>query len=89
MTKGIYKFYWDIGRRGEVESTFIATAEDVEQIQGKHIYFGEILGKHSEVYGDIDQGDITLITDDQEFIAKFEAVMGEGWRTGHNPFDYV
>jgi phenolic acid decarboxylase len=89
MTKGIYKFSWDCGRGGDVESTFIATAEDVSKIQGKHVYFGEIAGKHSEVYGTIDDGDITLITDNPEFIAQYEVFMGADFSTGHNPFDYL
>jgi hypothetical protein len=58
--KGIYEFFWDYGRSGDVESTFVATAEQVTSIIGKDIYFGEILGKHSEVSGCVDAGDICM-----------------------------
>lgn len=87
--KGIYEFFWDCGRMGEVSSTFIADSEDVAKAIGNHIYFGEILGKHSEVYGDLDEGDIELKTQDQDFIAKFEEIMGEGYSTGYNPLHYL
>ena len=55
------------------------------------MYFGEILGKHSEVSGDIEGlgNDINIVTDDQEFIAKFESIMGSGTVSGYNPFCYI
>lgn len=87
--KGIYEFYWDCGRMGDVSGTFIADSEDVKKAIGKHIYFGEILGKHSEVYGNLDEGDIEMKTQDQSFIAKFEEIMGEGWSNGHNPLEHL
>lgn len=86
--KGIYEFYWDCGRMGEVSGTFIANKADVAKIIGKDIYFGEILGKHSEVSGRIDAEDIVLKTDDRGFISMFEEIMGEGWSTGINPLEY-
>lgn len=86
--KGIYEFFWDCGRMGELSGTFIADSKDITKIQGKHIYFGEVLGKHSEVFGNIDEGDIELKTDDQNFIRTFEEIMGEDWSTGYNPLDY-
>jgi hypothetical protein len=87
--QGIYKFYWDCGRSGCVESLFIADTKEVVAIQGKEIYFGEILGKHSEIYGTIDPGDIKLLTDDQAFIEKFKEIMGYDLTiSGHNPLSY-
>lgn len=88
MTKVIAKFLWDCGRMGSVEGMFTSTKEDIENIQGKYIYFGEILGKHSEIDGEIAEGDIKILTEDQEFIEKFEKIMGTGTISGHNPFDY-
>lgn len=86
--KGIYEFYWPYNRGGDVEGTFVATTEQVASIIGKDVYFGEIRGKHSEVSGRIEEGEITLVTDDQEFIAKFEQILGEDWSTGINPLEY-
>lgn len=77
----LWKFYWDCGRQGEVEGFFKATKKQVENIQGEEIYFGEILGKHSEVYGSVDDGDITLISDDPLFVLEYI-------ESGDDPFNY-
>lgn len=87
--KVIAKFYWDCGRMGEVDAIFTCTKEELENAYGKEVYFGEILGKHSEIYGTFREGDITILSDDQEFIAKFEAILGEGTVSGYNPLDYI
>lgn len=86
--KGIYEFYWPMGRSADITGTFIADSEDVAKIMGKYVYLGEVAGKHSEVDGNIDPGDITLKTEDQTFIAMFEEIMGEDWSTGINPLEY-
>lgn len=83
--KVIVEFNWDCGRQGNVESTFVCDAGKLEASFGKEVYFGEILGKHSEIYGTLDREDITIKSDDQEFIDKFEEIMGVGWYSGHNP----
>lgn len=89
MTKAIYEFYWDCGRSGNVESIFIANIEDVDKAIGKKVYFGEILGKHSEIYGELSYEDLTIKTKDQDFISKFEEIMGEDFSSGYNPMDYL
>lgn len=86
--KGIYSFRWVCGSLGDLTGLFVADSEDVKNIVGKHVYFGEVLGEHSEIAGTIDAGDIVLETDDQEFIAKFESIFGESFVTGYNPLDY-
>ncbi|ADQ53308.1 hypothetical protein 65p300 [Aeromonas phage 65] len=47
----LYRFYWDAGRGGSVEGLFVEDSEVVEKYIGSDVYFGEILGKHSEVEG--------------------------------------
>lgn len=49
---------------------------------GKDVYFGEILGKHSEVYGTIEEGEITLESDDP-------LVVKNAVESGYNPLDYL
>lgn len=85
MALGIYEFYWDCGRSGDLEGLFIADSDDVAKAIGKNIYFGEVLGKHSEVEGILEAGDITLKTDDQEFIAKVIEIFGENFGSGFDP----
>lgn len=88
--KAIYSFYWDCGRQGDVSGMFIADKNYVETCIGSSVYFGEILGKHSEVYGTLDAEDLSVMTDDQDFIEKFETIMGlTDTISGYNPLDYL
>lgn len=87
--KAIYTFFWDCGRMGSVEGLFVANKDDIENALGKPIYFGEILGKHSEIFGDLKKEDLTIKSEDQNFIKEFERILGEGFSTGYNPLDYL
>lgn len=84
----LWKFGWDCGRQGYVEGLFVATEEDIKSIIGKEVYFGEILGKHSEVYGTIEEGEITKLDLDSETVEKVTALLGTTW-SGYNPFYYI
>ncbi len=86
--KKIYEFYWDCGRMGDLDGMFIAEESEIDAVIGKEIYFGEVLGKHSDIFGTLDEGDITVKTDDQDFINKFIEIMGDGTISGYNPLDY-
>lgn len=84
----LVKFRWDCGRMGKVEGMFITTRAALADGYGKQVYFGEILGKHSEVYGPLEKGDITIVTEDQEFLAKMIEYVGYEV-SGYNPFSYM
>jgi hypothetical protein len=49
------------------------------------VYFGEVLGKHSEIYGPIETSDIELVTSDPSAVKMF---LDNDLSTGFNPFDY-
>ena len=55
---------------------------------GKNAYFGEVLGKHSEIYGDIEEGDITKIDLDSKTVEKVAQILGDNW-SGFDPLDYI
>lgn len=74
---------------GEVEGLFIAEETDVSAALGKDVYFGEILGKHSDISGTLDAEDLTVMSDDQEFISKVEQVFGTTCLSGYCPLDYL
>ena len=82
----LYKFYWDCGRMGHLSGIFVADDEAVKEVIGKEIYFGEVLGKHSEIFGYLDEKDLTVLTDDQVFIKKFLELDCE---CGRNPINYL
>ncbi len=81
------RFYWDCGRQGSLEGTFVASEDDLQKAIGQKLYFGEVLGKHSEIYGKLEEKDITILTDDQDFIQK--AIEYGLVPCGYNPFDYL
>lgn len=66
----LYRFHWDCGRNGDISSTLLLTEREIESHVGQSVCFGEVLGKHSNVAGPFDREDLTLLTDDQDFIAK-------------------
>lgn len=82
----LWKFYWNCGRQGDLESVFVASQEEVDDLIGKRAYFGEVLGKHSEVYGNLETNDFTLLSKDANRVSLFSETVGS---TGHNPFDYL
>jgi len=85
--KSLYKMNFDCGRQGSLEGIFLAEDEDVEiLINNKiEIHFGEVLGKHSDIRGNLEQNEITKITDDEKVIEIFEKY---NLQSGYNPFDY-
>ena len=85
MTK-LYKFRWDCGRQGHVDGVFTAEEDEVKSTIGKRIYFGEILGKHSEIFGWLDKEDIEMLSDDPKVVDIFETKVGP---FGYNPLEYV
>lgn len=84
--KAIYKLNFDCGRDGGLDGIFIADKEYVDMLIGSgiEVYFGEVLGKHSEVYGEIEETDIKLVTDDPIAIEIFEKY---DLSSGYNPFN--
>lgn len=83
--KGVYKLYKDCGRMGSISGTFIATAAEVELLMGREVNFGEVLGKHSEVYFTMTPDNITLVTTDEKAVSVIEE---HDLTSGFSPFDY-
>ncbi|MDE5507735.1 hypothetical protein KRE40_03595 [Elizabethkingia meningoseptica] len=84
--KAVYKLNFDCGRAGELNGIFIATKKQVEKLveSGIEVYFGEVLGKHSEIYGSIEENEIQMITDESNVV---EVIEKYGLENGYNPFD--
>lgn len=85
----LYSFYWDCGRMGELEGLFVADSDEITKTIDKEIYFGEVLGKHSEISGTLEEEDLVVLSEDQEKIEWLLSLLGGG-RTisGYNPLDY-
>lgn len=86
--KKLYEFHWDCGRMGDLRGLIISTDAALKSITGKEVYFGEVLGKHSEISGVIEADEFTEKSDDQDLIAKLEGIFG-ATVSGYSPFDYI
>lgn len=85
--KTLYKFYQNYGRMGDLEGIFIAEEAEVTKAIGRRVYFGEVLGKHSEIYSELKEHDIKALTTDAAAIEVIETYLNGG--TGWNPMEYV
>jgi hypothetical protein len=88
MIRYLWKFKWDCGRKGELFGLFVATEAEIKSIIGKQVYFGEVLGKHSEIFGTIEEGEIIKIDVDLETVEKVSKILGNTW-AGFNPLNYL
>ncbi len=84
----LWKFYWDCGRMGDLDGLFVATQEAIDKVIGNEIYFGEVLGKHSEIYGVLEDKDLTEIKINEEAIDEIVAAVGSDTISGYNPLAY-
>jgi len=90
--EAIYCFDWDGGRGGTLSGTFVADPSTVEKAIGQEAYFGEVLGKHSEVYGPLEAREVKEITRDPALVDAFKKILElaeQGTGFGYNPLDYV
>lgn len=76
---------------GSLDGLFIVNEEDWSLLQEKmaentDVYFGEMLGKHSEVTGTLSSQTITVVSEDQDFCVKFDELRAA---SGVCPLDYL
>lgn len=97
MTQGIYHFRWDWGRSGHLEGWFLSDEKTIQSVIGQPVNFGEVLGKHSDVFGNLSENDINLVTDNPELVSAFQEILNcsiasdQRNRTalGRNPLDHI
>lgn len=77
----LWALHFDCGRMGSVDGVFKATKKQMELISGSEIHFGEVLGKHSDISGPLEDVDFSLISDNPFVVMEAE-------ESGYNPFDY-
>lgn len=86
----LFSFFVDCGRMGSLKGLFIATDEELKEIEGVELYFGEVLGKHSEVFFTFNKEEHVEEKKDAspEFIAEAEKYIGRTI-SGFNPLHYT
>lgn len=77
--KSLYKFEWDVGRMGELDGLFVAYDKEVKAAIGKEVYFGEVLGKHSEIYGELEESELTKIDVEKDVLDNMVKILGKHW----------
>lgn len=85
--KAVYKLNLSCGRQGDLDGLFIAKKTYVEKLISDQIevYFGEVLGKHSDIICTIEKSDITFVSDDPTVIKIIEE---HNLENGFNPFEF-
>lgn len=86
--KAVFKLHFDCGRMGQLDGVFVAEKEQMDKLvkSGIQVYFGEVLGKHSEIYDPISEKDYTLVSEDPNVVSVIE---DNKLSTGYNPFNYT
>ena len=92
MKEYLWRFKLDWGRRGMIDSVFVASNEDVDEVIGKEAWFGSVLGKHSEVYCTLEIDMFTRLTrklPDEEAVVDFHRRCFGREGIGYNPLQYI
>lgn len=84
----LYEFYWDCGRQGSVSGLFIADEKAIDVSIGNEVSFGEILGKHSDVYGYLEKCDLTVVDVSEKTVKELKNALGYTI-SGYNPLNYI
>jgi hypothetical protein len=84
VTQSIYKFDVQVGRMGDLSGIFVTTKNEIDEIINSEriVYFGECLGKHSDIYFKLKDDMFTLVSDNQDFVNIFN---DHDMETGVNP----
>lgn len=85
MTKAVYEWELDYGRYGRLAGVLALTEQETKVLSSTYIYFGEALGKHTEVTAD-DGLELSLISEDPVVVAFFEE---KGPFGTHIPWDCI
>lgn len=68
----LVKYCEDYGRMGVLEGVFVTTQETLNLIKGKYIVYGEVLGRHSEIFSDESfcHCEVVAITNDECYVIE-------------------
>ena len=86
--KKLYSFELDWGRMGSLDGLFIADESEVKDLMGKEVYFGEVLGKHSEVFDTMTEDMFEAIDIPEDVVNILENKLGSTL-SGYNPLEYA
>jgi len=73
---------------GDVDGLFFAHEDEIDEAIGQEVYFGEILGKHSEIHGTLEEKDIERLDIDGLTLQPLYDICGTTI-SGYNPLSYI
>ena len=74
---------------GKIEGLFICLQSEYESLLGSEVYFGEALGKHSEVCIELSVENLTVLTSDIHVIEVLRSAAEGLTISGYNPLRYL
>lgn len=90
--KALIKLHIDFGRQGNISGLFLADTREIKKIikDKQRLYFGEALGKHSEISCILSHEDYTVVTINESDISDIERIFGDDpCLSGYYIFDYI
>ena len=81
----LYRYFEDCGRMGAIEGLFFSNPEELAKLQEHHLYWFDLLGKHSEGFYDFSKDCVEEINIPEEAAAILYEVMG---KVISGPFDF-
>lgn len=90
--KLLVRWSHDFRRMGSLEALFVTTQEELDEYYGREVYFGEVLGKHSDIAARFKKEDVTILSEDQEKIEWLLSICSPLDKTtisGYNPIAYI
>lgn len=84
----LYRFTFNVRRMGTLEGVFVSTKEEVDTFIGETAYFGEALGKHSQIDCELKPEQFEVVSTDQAFIKKLVGIM-TNTVSGYNPIERI
>ena len=82
----LVEYYAEFGRMGHIEGLFVCTEQQYQKALGREVDWGEILGKHSEIYHTLSESDLVIKSRDQGAIDAICQLLGRtSTISGYNP----
>lgn len=82
MATKIYQYRIECPRSSDICGTFLLTDRDlkaiVKKLEGVEVYYGEVAGKHSEVYQIFQAKDLKMVSDKPEEVKLFKKLFKGG-----------
>lgn len=80
--QAIYRWHASFGRMGDLDGIFVATEDEIKELEGKVVEFGEVLGKHSDIRYKIEASDFECVStkeNEVEFFLRIRSNLSNGW----------